>query len=577
MLSRRAVGLVPQLRQLSLERPMLLIAAKLLAVAVLLALDPAFELPDWLGRFFYRQKWPQFAVLLVVSPLCIAVLFGCSLVANRYVRTAGVVVVGLLYFLNIVYGRVAGQPLDHAAIATMINELQFAGGAVQNYLTDFVGTSALLLPIAAVMLYLPRGFPYSLPSRTALTAVPVLAMVLTILFVTGGSVRAFPSPFWVAGHYGLYLATQPYAGPRSPVEFIGPVQSEFSRIVMIVDESVRGDFLDINQPGLGNTPYLNGEGRIINFGVAGAISNCSSAARLALQAGLRHDQIPDRGYSSLRQPTIWQYAKRAGFTTILLDAISPAGRYHDFMTAEEALSTDEDHRFFGDQTYDRDMKIAEELRRLLQTRDRVFIYVNKSGTHFPYGSSYPPEAAIFPVHNQPSERARIVNDYLNATRWSVDGFFQRLLSGLELKGTFILYTSDHGQNLLDDGTRITHCRSRNPLPAEARVPLFALADHRGIDEELRRNAARCYDRAHHFQIFPTLLQVMGYDPNWVRSRSGGSLFSSCADWNQFYAGVLFGRPLPGAWVPLAPRDRASPSTAPAHPPSPPARARPEAW
>jgi hypothetical protein len=106
---------------------MLLIAAKLLAVAVLLALDPAFELPDWLGRFFYRQKWPQFAVLLVVSPLCIAVLFGCSLVANRYVRTAGVVVVGLLYFLNIVYGRVAGQPLDHAAIATMINELQFAG------------------------------------------------------------------------------------------------------------------------------------------------------------------------------------------------------------------------------------------------------------------------------------------------------------------------------------------------------------------------------------------------------------------------------------------------------------------
>ncbi|RTZ96621.1 MAG: hypothetical protein DSY90_09945 [Deltaproteobacteria bacterium] len=85
-------------------------------------------------------------------------------------------------------------------------------------------------------------------------------------------------------------------------------------IVYIVDESVRGDFLGINGHEKATTPYLKTVGKnIFNFGISSSIANCSEATRLALRSGLRRDQIPDFDYQALKQPTIWQYAKKGGF------------------------------------------------------------------------------------------------------------------------------------------------------------------------------------------------------------------------------------------------------------------------
>src|SRR5262249_1429359 len=117
---------------------------------------------------------------------------------------------------------------------------------------------------------------------------------------------------------------------------------------------------------------------------------------------------------------------------------------------------------------------------------------------------------------------RELGHYPNAIVWSVDEFFRKLLPAIKASNTFIVYTSDHGQNLLP--ARSTHCGTTPAVPAgEEEVPLFAITSMPEFAERLEEGAARGYGRFSHFEIFPTLLLAMGYDAGWVRANYGPSL------------------------------------------------------
>jgi hypothetical protein len=87
----------------------------------------------------------------------------------------------------------------------------------------------------------------------------------------------------------------------------------------------------------------------------------------------------------------------------------------------------------------------------------------------------------------------------------------------------MIYTSDHGQNLWDDGPTLwRHCDS-NPPPTELWVPLVAFTGDTQFRADLSRSAARSANEATHFEIFPTLLLAMGYDANGVTETYGPNL------------------------------------------------------
>src|SRR5262249_11824195 len=113
--------------------------------------------------------------------------------------------------------------------------------------------------------------------------------------------------------------------------------------------------------------------------------------------------------------------------------------------------------------------------------------------------------------------------YDNAILWSVDSFFQKVLNRFDPKKVLLVYTSDHGQSLMDGGQRKTHCTSpsENTQVGEGLVPLIVST---GIPEmEARLRKAASYNHASGFDIFPTLLLAMGYNEQWVQARSGPSL------------------------------------------------------
>ena len=93
---------------------------------------------------------------------------------------------------------------------------------------------------------------------------------------------------------------------------------------------------------------------------------------------------------------------------------------------------------------------------------------------------YPETARVFkPADDSAASRIfsgdnkeEILVNYDNAVRWSVDGFFNRLLPGLEKKSCLITYLSDHGQSLgyKRVGITIPHNAVEDPPVDQANIP-----------------------------------------------------------------------------------------------------------
>jgi glucan phosphoethanolaminetransferase (alkaline phosphatase superfamily) len=180
----------------------------------------------------------------------------------------------------------------------------------------------------------------------------------------------------------------------------------------------------------------------------------------------------------------------------------------------------------------RDLAVARRLKELARGPEPSFVYVNKRGNHFPFSRNYPADVARFhPVNEGDAigdDREALVNAYKNSVLWTVDRFFQELLAD-DLKDAAVIYTSDHGQNLLDHDVVMTHCNPSAPHPLEGLVPLLAIAGDQPLHGRFEEAARLNRHRSSHFQIFPTLLQLLGFDPEEVRDKFAASLFEPIED------------------------------------------------
>jgi glucan phosphoethanolaminetransferase (alkaline phosphatase superfamily) len=289
---------------------------------------------------------------------------------------------------------------------------------------------------------------------------------------------------------------------------------------MIMDESVRGDQLSLNNSESETTPFLKNETKLINFGTAISGGNCSSVSRAIFRYGLRPHHLPDKWDEGSKAPLIWQFASKAGYHTFHIDGIAGPLQYHNGFTSKEASLIDTEIAVLDNPDYTRDNKIAERVISLLADDTAMFLLVDKHGLHFPYENRYPPEEG--------DRRAKTtLEHYSQGIRWSVDEFFRRLMARLNLSDTLMIYTSDHGQNFAGGQT---HCTvSKHVSRDEALVPLFAATGDHRFEQRMRQAAQSGFNRMSHFEIFPTLLVAMGYDESWVKKAYGPSLLDGPAE------------------------------------------------
>lgn len=422
----------------------------------------------------------------------------------------------------------------------------------------------ILVPVVIFAERLPKISHLSLPKFSYF--VPVSSVILTTIGLqyTNGFFDRYPSFFRVPAMLVFAGQSHLYGGARSEVAYSASIDTQIEKIVLIVDESIRADILGINGYSKDTTPYLDSlKTGIVNFGLAASSSNCSDYSNLILRVGAKKEDIPDGNQMTLKKPSIWQFTRKAGFYNVYLDAQSAEewANYQNFMNGYEASFVDEIDRLRQEPAYESDGVALEKLKVHLRQPGKTFIMLNKYGIHFPYFRSYPKERNYFipalDLGEPMNDREKSLNSFMSGIRWSVDDWFKNLLSE---SGSFrpyiIIYTSDHGQNIVDDGSLATHCRPRANR-FEGIVPMVILSNDAEILERFKMVQMTSYDKTSHFQVFPTLIGLAGYKDSWVRSHYGVSLMEPPSALPEFFVGDAHGRGSVRQWVSILPTNTES--------------------
>lgn len=395
---------------------------------------------------------------------------------------------GASILVNIGYTQIIPELVDAGSLAWMIAEVRQAGNAAGEFGGDFlwIGVQvAAAIALFAAARRLARGAAAMPWSRG-------IAAALLVLLVAPGPIYRHAAVWPEGAERSLYglgwdIASAPAPPPRAASALTpDPAAAAPRHILWVIDESVaEAPFRRLIAPTLAAVPHRD-------FGIAAALAHCSAPAQVALRSGVDVRRVSDR--TDLRAtPSIWAYAKAAGYRTTLIDGQTSGAPQNLMLPPERALIDDYRPMVGG---IDTDLKIADALNAQMKSGGKSFSYAVLRGVHFQYRDHYPKGA--IPA-NSP-----VARQYDTALRWSKRDFFARLLGGVDREAVAIVYTADHGQNLAP-GT-LPHC-SREAVADEFRVPLLAF-----LPDALDARYATAPRAGHSAsQIFPATLIWMGYD------------------------------------------------------------------
>jgi glucan phosphoethanolaminetransferase (alkaline phosphatase superfamily) len=450
-----------------------------------------------------------------------------------------------------VYTRVTADYLTYSSFVSLVYSGGFIQEAIYQYRDAIIsGLVGGLLLLFGIGLKPRRRMP--LPGAL-LVAAPVLGVLLlsAVLFVRAGEgARGLPIMYTPLAYLNLftYEALHNTVGPREPVSLARNDQPVGHDIVLIIDESISGNYLDINAPfGVhSNLKEPRAGVDIFNYGYAASIANCSADTNVTLRyGGTRADYMR----INTTMPSIWQYAKKAGLRTVYIDAQRTGGNLQNLMNDAEKKDIDEFVQFDQTSVRDRDMAAAAKLVDLLNDGKPELVVINKVGAHFPVHDKYPdafmayrptlPRGQFVEVadtgkrdgfNGQPDDWLLYRNAYKNTLLWNVGEFFSRVFAQADLSNALLIYTSDHGQDLHERGNPglNTHCGG-DPVEEEGLVPLVVIQGSGLKTLDWSAQLAANKDRSSHYNIFPTLLQLMGYDLAGVEAMYGKPLSVPTAD------------------------------------------------
>ncbi|MCR8924113.1 sulfatase-like hydrolase/transferase [Dasania sp. GY-MA-18] len=504
--------------------------------------------PYLLERISEINSAPLIALFILLYTFFLISVLITSVITNAITRWLCAAIYLVFFLFSDAYWRVTGGFISYSSFISMVNAHGFVGDAMEQY-----GNLFLISGFLGALLFVGLVIPVKKsPSNLFVLFIPLTSIfiLVSMLFIRGGDGGKGLSLIYTPMAYSILFLYEKAAednGPRLPVTIETAGVEQGKDIVFVIDESVRGDFLDINANNGVYTGLADGDvnWKLYNYGLAVAVATCSAEVNVTLRYGGTREQ-----YKAIiaRHPSIWQYAKKADMKTVYIDTQRTAGKLQNYMDSEELLSIDEFVQFDGVDILYRDVLAAEKIAKYSQNDTAEFILVNKMGAHFPVHDKYPDNFTYYkPVLRRggfvgisdtgnrdgfdgADEWRLYVNSYKNTLLWSVGEFFKTIKLQAKLSNLIMVYTSDHGQDLHLDGRSgvTTHCSGERARSNEAVVPLVVLEGGKAKfdwSENLNHN----YNAVSHFNIFPTLLKLMNYDAEEVSKIYGYSLDQKVED------------------------------------------------
>ena len=472
---------------------------------------------------------------------------------NRYIRSASF---GILFFfisLDISYQFINSSGFSHAEATTMLYETKMIGSALTYYTSPIIKSILVTILLTAPLIIIAWRKMPKIKVRYGLVA-PCLILLYILTSTTGKLNAYFPALYRIpCSTYFAFASKERFQqnfGARTQPKIRARNKAIARQIVMIVDETVRGDHLGINGNPVQTTPFLDSiKEKYFNFGIACAASNLSSSSNIIMQTGIRLQQLPSEALISRNLSTIFQYAKQAQLQTRYIDGQILNTEPQNFMRKVDFKYIDQFHPIRATHSalkeHEVDYKIIETLKNDFKSSNPSFTYIVKNGSHFAYDNKYPPDLK-FPFENadyqyiDPAIRD-MLKHYHKAIYWGVDRFVKRLYEEFEGTDTIIIYTSDHGESFFWYGG--THGWPKEAGPEQANVPLliFPMNMNEQMEKLQRFSPDKNLNRASHFQVFPTLLSWFGFDESEFLHIYGDNLAVPNQEKRFFFSGDVLGQ------------------------------------
>ena len=465
---------------------------------------------------FFKLLFYLFTVII-----CILSLSVLPMMKNKLIAYLSLLIIIGFYMVDLIYLRINNWGLSFNELSIILSEYEnnFTN-VIRFYFPQIM--IGLLAGIAILFTILVVRKQTESKFSTNFIIVPIISLLLVfaIQFKTAASFSFRLPSFQTITSYLIYWKLYPsFYGDREPLTIYPTYQKKYKNILWILDCSVNGRYLGINSDQFNSTPFLSKNAHLyVNAGNVISSTNCSATTNIFLMGMGNKDNLPDYDQRLLKSPNIFAFAQNAGFKTAYLSGQSHDNHLQNYMTKYDLEDIE---YFYQPQTNDEkdialaDELLAEEIINYLHQNDGSFVYVVKSGSHFPWKNNYPIDEEIFKPSmgaNESifsSDSLLRLNTYLNSIRWKTDHFFQSLLKDTSiLENTIIMYTSDHGQ-ALNGASNQTHCSTYNPDSDEGIVPLIYFTDNIPKLNDLLSKSSRQY----HEEIVSLTLLAMGYEKN----------------------------------------------------------------
>jgi hypothetical protein len=427
--------------------------------------------------------------------------------------------IGLSITVNAIFGQILNNTVDYSQFNWLISESRQAGHAAGQFIRPVL--IAIVKVVVSLSLFTAfRSYMRRIPiiASTLQTLSPVRANFMGLfLFLLPSAAFVFGVPGPRGAERNVYeyagqLLMAPPPPQRGPVLIKPDALHSIRSIVWIIDESINYTvYAKVIKPMLAKFSP-------VDFGMAASLGNCSASANMALRSGVNINTVNDK--TDLRTtPSIWAYARKAGYRTVLLDGQVEGSPQNLLLAPEFRLIDDYRSAKSGIRT---DLHLADTINTMLRRNQRQFIYVVLRGVHFQYSDHYP-KGSI-------SDDASLEQKYAHAVQYSKTGFFDTLFRSIDRNKAAIIYTSDHGQNV-KEGV-LPHC-APSPSVEEFKIPMIAFVPEQ--NQQLLRAKAVTRSAS---QIFPTTLEWMGYDKEEVAREFDNTLESAPKEFIWFGKAVV---------------------------------------
>ena len=239
---------------------------------------------------------------------------------------------------------------------------------------------------------------------------------------------------------------------------------------------------------------------LIYFSNALAQANYTSMSVKMLISGASHPEQADA------MPSLIHWQNAMGCQTAVFSNNTP----QTFTHSAKIIDSQADAGVMHHTRYDHDLlpMVAALIRA--PGSQNICITLHMVGSHMNYEARYRKEFAVYPVSGNKAERTR--SAYKNSIVMTLD-FIHELIRILDRENipAFLVYTSDHGENLMEINGLREHV-TLTPTHYELKVPVLFWASNEYVErqplrwERLRANRNAPISNAN---LLPTLLDAMG--------------------------------------------------------------------